>query len=145
MPYLQLDTPFSHTAEEKRRLARRLGEIYSTKMHSNINRLSVAIRELGDGGLWRCGDGAKDPRPAAVLMCDIRKGRSAELRGELAAMLIEACQEILGLKDDNINLEFTQHNGDEMYHTLYGGLSDDWVEGEPDKIDAGLSGSLPGD
>jgi len=128
MPYLQLDTPFKHTAEQKRRLAMRLGEIYSTKMTSNINRLSVAIRELGDGGLWRCGDGPDDPRPAALLMCDIRKGRSAKLRAELAAMLVEACQEILGLEDDNINLEFTQHDGDEMYHTLYGGLSDDWVE-----------------
>ena len=84
MPYLQLDTPFTHTTEQKRRLARRLGEIYSTKMTSNINRLSVSIRELGEGGLWRCGDGADDPRPAAGLMCDIRKGRSAELRGELA-------------------------------------------------------------
>jgi hypothetical protein len=41
MPYLQLDTPFKHTAEQKRRLAMRLGEIYSTKMTSNINRLSV--------------------------------------------------------------------------------------------------------
>jgi hypothetical protein len=67
-------------------------------------------------------------------MCDIRKRRSAKLRGELAAMLVQGCQEILGLKDDNINLEFTQHDGDEMYHTLYGGLSDDWVEGEPDKF-----------
>jgi hypothetical protein len=31
MPYLQLDTPFKHTTERKRRLARRLGEIYSTR------------------------------------------------------------------------------------------------------------------
>lgn len=136
MPYLQLDTPFSHTTEQKRRLAKRFGEIYSTKMTSNINRLSVAIRELGEGGLWRCGDGSEDPRPAAILMCDIRRGRSAALRGQLAAELVKACQEILGLRDDNINLEFTQHDGDEMYHTLYGGLSDEWVAGEPDKFDA---------
>jgi phenylpyruvate tautomerase PptA (4-oxalocrotonate tautomerase family) len=61
MPYLQLDTPFKHTTEQKRRLARRLGEIYSTKMTSNVNRLSVAIRELGASGLWRCGDGSDDP------------------------------------------------------------------------------------
>jgi phenylpyruvate tautomerase PptA (4-oxalocrotonate tautomerase family) len=134
MPYLQLDTPFSHTPDQKRRLAKRLGEIYAIKMSSNINRLSVAIRELGEGGLWRCGDGPDDPRPAAILMCDIRRGRSAELRGELAAELVKACQEILGLRDDNLNLEFTQHDGDEMYHTLYGGLSDDWVEGAPDTL-----------
>jgi phenylpyruvate tautomerase PptA (4-oxalocrotonate tautomerase family) len=136
MPYLQLDTPFSHTTDQKRRLAKRMGEIFSVKMSSNINRLSVAIRELGEGGLWRCGDGPNDPRPAAILMCDIRKGRPAQLREELAAELVKACQEMLGLEDDQINLEFTQHDGDEMYHTLYGGLSDDWKPGEPDKFDS---------
>ena len=39
MPYLQLDTPFSYSAEAKQRLAKRLGKIYSEKMNSNINRL----------------------------------------------------------------------------------------------------------
>jgi hypothetical protein len=132
MPYLQLDTPFSYPVEVKQRLAKRLGEIYSEKMNSNINRLTIAIRDLGEGGIWRCGEG--EPRPAALLMCDIRRGRSAGQRAELAKLLIEACKEIAGLRDDNLNLEFTQHAGDEMYHTLYGGLSDDWKAGEPDRL-----------
>ena len=63
MPYLQLDTPFSYSAETKQRLAKRLGEIYAEKMNSSINRISVAIRQLDEGGLWRCGEG--DPRPAS--------------------------------------------------------------------------------
>jgi len=132
MPYLKLDTPFSYPAEAKKRLAKRLGEVYSEHMNSNINRLTVAIRELGEGGIWRCGE--EDPRPAALLMCDIRRGRSAEQRAELARKLIDACKEILGLTDDNLNLEFTQHAGDEMYHTHYGGLSDDWNPDEPDRL-----------
>jgi phenylpyruvate tautomerase PptA (4-oxalocrotonate tautomerase family) len=97
MPYLQLDAPFFYPAEVKRRLARRLGEIYSRTMNSNINRLTVAIQEL-------------------------------------ARRLVDACKEILGLSDDNLNVEFTQHAGDEMYHTLYGGLSDDWNPDEPDRL-----------
>ena len=132
MPYLQLDTPFSYPVDVKRRLAKRLGEIYSQMMNSNINRLTVAVRELGEGGVWRCGEG--DPRPAALLMCDIRRGRSAQLRAELARQLVDACKEILGLRDDNLNVEFTQHAGDEMYHTLYGGLGDDWNPDEPDRL-----------
>jgi phenylpyruvate tautomerase PptA (4-oxalocrotonate tautomerase family) len=132
MPYLQLDTPFEYTTEQKQRLAKRLGQIYSTTMQSNINRLTVAIRELGAGSMWRCNEG--DPRPAALLMCDIRRGRPAALRAELARKLIDACIEIVGLREDNLNLEFTQHNGDEMYHTLYGGLSDDWEPGKADLI-----------
>ena len=126
MPYLQLDTPFSHSVEDKRRLAARFGEIYTTSMTSDINRLSVCIREVGEGGLWRCGDGTDDPRPAGLLMCDIRRGRPAEQRAALAERLLEACREILGFRSDNLNLEFTQHAGDEMFHPLLGGLSDDW-------------------
>jgi hypothetical protein len=69
-------------------------------------------------------------------MCDIRRGRSAELRSKLAALLVDACIEIVGLRKDNLNIEFTQHAGDEMYHTLYGGLSDDWNPEEPDILEA---------
>ena len=69
-------------------------------------------------------------------MCDIRRGRPAGQRAELARQLIDACKEILGLRDDNLNVEFTQHAGDEMYHTLYGGLSDDWNPDKPDCLGA---------
>lgn len=132
MPYLQLETPFQYSPDQKQALAKRFGEIYSKTMNSNVNRLTVSIRELGESNIWRCGDG--DPRPAALLMCDIRRGRPAELRAKLAALLVEACIEILGLREDNLNVEFTQHAGDEMYHTLYGGLSDEWNSGEPDVL-----------
>jgi phenylpyruvate tautomerase PptA (4-oxalocrotonate tautomerase family) len=132
MPYLQLDTPYSYPAEQKQRLAKTLGEIYSQTMNSNINRLTVAIRELSAGSICRCGE--QEPRPAALLMCDIRRGRPAELRAELARKLIDACVEIVGLRNDNLNIEFTQHDGDEMYHTLYGGLSDDWHPDQPDTL-----------
>ena len=132
MPYLQLDTPFSYPAEVKQRLAKRLGEIYSRTMNSTINRVTVAIREFGEGGIWHCGEG--DPRPAALLMCDIRRGRPVEQRAELARRLIDARKEIVGLRDDNLNVEFTLHAGDELYHTLYGGLSDDWNPDEPNRL-----------
>jgi phenylpyruvate tautomerase PptA (4-oxalocrotonate tautomerase family) len=56
MPSLQLDTPFSCSAKTKQHLAKRLGEIYAKKMNANINRISVAIRQLGEGGVWRYGD-----------------------------------------------------------------------------------------
>ena len=141
MPYLQLDTSFSLSLDVKRRLARRLGEIYSETMNSNINRLTVAIRELGEGGVWRCGPDA--PRPAALLMCDIRRGRTAEHRARLAERLVEACIGIAGLREDNLNVEFTQHTGDEMYHTMYGGLSDDWTPNEPDRLGRASEAAAP--
>jgi phenylpyruvate tautomerase PptA (4-oxalocrotonate tautomerase family) len=131
MPYLQLDTPFSHTHEVKQRFAKRVGEIYARQMGANVNRITIAIRELGQGGVWRCGD--NEPRPAALLMCDIRRGRPLEQRAELARQLVDACIKILGLRADNLNIEFTQHAGDDMYHPLLGGFSDDWTSAENDK------------
>ena len=124
MPYLQLDVSQSYSREAKRQLAKRLGEIYALKMQADVSRVSIAIRELTSGGLWRCTAG--EPYEAALLMCDVRKGRPAEQRAELAKTLIDACIEILGLRIDQVNVEFTQHTGDEMYHPMRGGLSADW-------------------
>ncbi len=128
MPYLQIDISRSYPTEVKQQLARRLGEIYSSIMQADIRRISIAIRELGEGGLWRCT--GTDPYPAALLMCDIRRGRPAEQRAKLAEALVGACRESLALEINEINVEFTQHAGDEMYHPMLGGLSDDWSEAE---------------
>ncbi len=122
--------PFAHGIAVKRRLAERLGATYAAMMDADIRRVSVAIRELGDGGLWRCT--ADAPYPAALLMLDIRRGRPAEQRARLAEALVAICLEELGLRPDQLNVEFTQHAGDEMFHPLLGGLSDDWREGESD-------------
>ncbi|MEM7500264.1 MAG: tautomerase [Pseudomonadota bacterium] len=138
MPYLQLDTPFSHSTDEKRRLSKRFGEVFAEVMVASPNRITVSIRELGRGGCWRCQGPAEggEPREAAILMLDIRRGRPPGQRAELARRLIDACKEILGYEDRDVNAEFTQHAGDEMYHTLHGGLSDDWQAGEPDRLEA---------
>jgi phenylpyruvate tautomerase PptA (4-oxalocrotonate tautomerase family) len=89
VPYLQIDVPIHHPLLQKQRLAKRLGEIYAETMQANVKRISVAIRELADGGIWRCTEG--EPYQAALLMCDIRRGRPAEQRARLAKALIDAC------------------------------------------------------
>ena len=38
--------------------------------------------------------------------------------------------EILGLREDRLNVEFTQHSGDEMYHPALGGYSPEWEPGQ---------------
>jgi phenylpyruvate tautomerase PptA (4-oxalocrotonate tautomerase family) len=128
MPYLQLDVSERYTPDVKRRLAKKLGQVYAERMQADVNRVSIAIRELTPGGLWRCT--TEEPYEAALLMCDIRKGRPPEQRAALAKALIDACIDVLGFRIDQINVEFTQHSGDEMYHPLRGGLSQDWQPGE---------------
>jgi phenylpyruvate tautomerase PptA (4-oxalocrotonate tautomerase family) len=127
MPYLQIDVHRKYPAAVKQQLAQRFGAIYSQHMQANVRRISVAIRELEDG-LWRCTD--HEPYAAALIMCDIRKGRPPEQRAGLAAALVETTTQLLELRIDQVNVEFTQHSGDEMYHPLLGGLSDDWQASE---------------
>ena len=130
MPYLQLDVNDSYSEDLKRRLAARMCETYSSMMSVDIRRISVAIRELGAGGIWRIAEAGEVPVPVSLLMLDIRRGRPAELRMEVARALCAHCIELLGLTEDRLNVEFTQHDGDEMYHPTLGGFSPDWKQGE---------------
>jgi phenylpyruvate tautomerase PptA (4-oxalocrotonate tautomerase family) len=128
MPYLQLDVNGRYPVEDKKRLAAQLCQTYANLMSVDIRRISVAIRECGEGGVWRTVDGL--PEPVSVLMCDIRRGRPAALRLEVAKALCQDCMDLLGLREDRLNVEFTQHAGDEMYHPTLGGYSPEWSEGE---------------
>ena len=130
MPYLQLDVTSSYSTSDKKRLAAAMSATYARMMSVDIRRISVAIRELGEGGVWRVPEVGQDPTPVAVMMLDIRRGRSPELRMEVAKALCRDCLEVLGLREDRLNVEFTQHDGDEMYHPTLGGYSPDWKPGE---------------
>jgi len=131
MPYLQLDLNQHYDTADKKKLAKAMSETYARMMSVDVRRISVAIRELGEGGVWRCADAGSDPIPVSVMMLDIRRGRPPELRMEVAKALCQHCMEILGLEENRLNVEFTQHSGDEMYHPALGGYSPEWSEGEP--------------
>ena len=127
MPYLQLDVPSHYPVDVKRGLARRLGEKYARIMQTTPELVTVAFRELGEGGVWCCNAG--EPEPAALLACDIRRGRPPEQRAELAQALIDACVETLGLPSDRLVVEFTQHTADEMYRAGRGWAAE-WTPAE---------------
>jgi len=81
MPYLQIDVSEPYPLAQKQLLAKRLGEIYAAK--------NAGEREEGIGchsrarGRRRFGVVARgEPYQAALLMCDIRRGRPAEQRAE---------------------------------------------------------------
>ena len=130
MPYLQLDVTSAYAPSDKKRLAAAMSETYAKMMSVDIRRISVAIRELGEGGVWRIPEVGQEPTEVALLMLDIRRGRSAELRMDVAKALCAHCIDILGLREDRLNVEFTQHDGDEMYHPTLGGYSPDWTASE---------------
>lgn len=61
MPYLQLDVNGPYPVAAKKLLTKTLCETYACIMKVDIRRISIAIRELGEGGVWRTIDG--DPTP----------------------------------------------------------------------------------
>jgi phenylpyruvate tautomerase PptA (4-oxalocrotonate tautomerase family) len=134
MPYLHLDVPACYSLTVKRDLAQRLGRLYAEIMQTTPDLVDVTFRELGEGGVWRCGDNA--PVPAAVLTLEIRRGRPAEQRARLASALHDACVEALALNPELLSVEFTQHAGDEIYRkgfvdgVLHGALGKDWSPSE---------------
>ena len=115
MPHLQLDTSGTYSVEVKREFARRLGDVYAEKMQTSPDIVDVTIREHGVGGVWRCGS---EPHPSAVLSCDIRRGRSVDKRAQLADALVDVAVDVLGVDDRYFNVEFTQHDGDEIYSSI---------------------------
>lgn len=128
MPYIQLEVINHYPVETKKRLAKAIGQAYSEIMQADARRITVTIRELGEGSVWRCSE--DEPWPAAIMMCDIRAGRTKETREALSKKLIEICNEMLALGVNQLNVEFTQHSGDEMYHQWMGRLSNDWSADE---------------
>jgi phenylpyruvate tautomerase PptA (4-oxalocrotonate tautomerase family) len=124
MPSLQLDVAATYDPATKRELARRMGAVYAEVMGADPEIVTVAIRDLGTGGVWRCTGG--EPVPGALLMCDVRRGRPVETRAELCRRLVAACEEVAGLDPALLKIEFTQHAGDEMWHPHLGGFNRDW-------------------
>jgi phenylpyruvate tautomerase PptA (4-oxalocrotonate tautomerase family) len=132
MPYLQLDVPYEYPADVRLRLARCLGDRFADIMQTTPDRIIVAVRQLAEGALVRCNSGT--PEPAAVLKCDIRRGRPAEQRAELARALIDACVMILHLHPSQLSVEFTQHAGDEIFEAGTGWIGE-WAAAEQCEVD----------
>ncbi|MFN8526323.1 MAG: hypothetical protein U0821_24760 [Chloroflexota bacterium] len=129
MPYLQLDLPAHYPADVKRRLARALGDLYCAHMQARPGIVTVGFRELGPDNLWKSGN--IEPRPGALIQCDIRRGRPSAQREALAREIVALCVRELRLAEADIALEFTQHAGDEMFRD--GKLGPEWQPDEAER------------
>jgi phenylpyruvate tautomerase PptA (4-oxalocrotonate tautomerase family) len=125
MPSIQIDLPLTVEPDDKRALARAVGEIYANTMQVNADLLTVSIHDVGRGGVWRCHDDG-EPTPSALVLCDIRRGRPVETRAALARQLVDLLAATFDLSRTWLKVEFTQHAGDEMYHPHLDGFNKDW-------------------
>jgi phenylpyruvate tautomerase PptA (4-oxalocrotonate tautomerase family) len=128
VPSLQLDFPGTLDETASRALARRLGSDYAEIMGVEPHIVTVVVRGLGPGTIWRCT--SEEPVSAVLLMCDIRRGRPVETRAGLARALVGDVVEALGVPPEAVKVEFTQHGGDDMFHPHLGGFNRDWTADE---------------
>ena len=126
MPFIQLDLPGKYPSDTKKRLARKLGNTYCVIMQTRPGIVNDAFRELGKGNIYRTGH--VEPHAVCVIACDIRQGRNAEQRRNLAEAFVQLCTADLGLPEGGYTVTFTQHPGDEIFRD--GRYSQDWYAGE---------------
>lgn len=129
MPYLQINLPGQYASEKKRALGLRFCELYSKIMKTQSWRPNVGISELGENNLMRIG--ANGPEPVIMILVEYRRGRPANYRLELARKLVEACEEILDVSQSSVLVEFTPHDGNEMFRD--GNWVADWGPAEAGK------------
>jgi phenylpyruvate tautomerase PptA (4-oxalocrotonate tautomerase family) len=125
VPFLQLDVPGPLTMAQKRHLAEALGACYAETMQTQRHIPSIAVR-CNDGGPWRWEEGAL--HEVAVLMCDVRRGRSSEHRARAMHTLATLVADELGIDPLRVVVEFTQHDHDEMFR--YGRIAEAWTVAE---------------
>lgn len=126
MPYLQVNLPGQYSSEIKRELAIELCKAYAEIMETQIWRPNVGIAELGKDNLFHLSDDGLEP--IMMVMIEFRKGRPAEYRLNLARRVAAICSNLCDVPLKNILIEFTPHDGNEMYRD--GDWAGEWSPSE---------------
>ena len=134
MPYLRLDLAQTYPSQTKRELAARLCHLYADVMQTQLWRPNVGIAELGEDNLFDLGkDGLES---ITMVLVEMRRGRSLDLRLELGRRIVDICAEVLGVPKRTVLVEFTVHTGEEILRD--GEWAGEWTaaeaSGRPDTV-----------
>ena len=130
MPYLRLDLAKTYPPQTKRELATRLCHLYADVMQTQLWRPNVGIAELGGDNLFHLGDDGLES--ITMVLVEIRRGRSLDLRLELGRRIVDICAEVLGIPKRTVLVEFTVHTGEEMLRD--GEWAGDWTAAEASSL-----------
>ena len=126
MPYLRLDLAKTYPPQTKRELAVRLCHLYADVMQTQSWRPNVGIAELGGDNLFHLGEDGLES--ITMVLVEIRRGRSLDLRLELGRRIVDICAEVLGIPKRTVLVEFTVHSGDEILRD--GEWAGEWTAAE---------------
>lgn len=111
-PSLTVDCSAAMTEGEKQAFVRRLTDLYAEHMETGTDHVTVVIRERSTAELaiGRAGTG----EPCFLLEADVRRGREFEQKRSFALAAMELAASGWGIRDPNMKVVFTEHQGEEM-------------------------------
>lgn len=125
MPHLRFEVtePLDGSVEP---FAEWAADLYAEVMDTGTGHVAVTVREEATLSLGRAGA----DEPVAVLNADVRAGRSADQRRDLAVAVIEQLGERWGVPAENVYVVYTEHPGEDFH--LQEGTLDAWTADEAD-------------
>jgi hypothetical protein len=99
-------------------------------MQTQLWRPNVGIAELGGDNLFHLGDDGLES--ITMVLVEIRRGRSLDLRLELGRRIVDICAEVLGVPKKRVLVEFTIHSGDEILRD--GEWAGNWTAAEASSL-----------
>ncbi|SEH15747.1 hypothetical protein SAMN04487967_2223 [Natronorubrum sediminis] len=130
MPLLQFETTCTLSADEKRAIADRVTDLYTTTMATTAGHVAISIREREPTALHL---GRSVEGPLVFLDAEIRQGRSLERKRTFALETFSYFGETFDVPDENMKVVFTEHPGEHMMGVdRVGG---EWDGSDPDEAD----------
>jgi len=130
MPHLQFEVTERIDRSAVESFADRITTLYATIMDTGTGHVGVTVR---DGASLALGRADADDR-IAFLNADVRAGRTAEQRRELAVAVMEELHERWDVPTENVYVVYTEHSGED-FHLREGALSswssDEAEDGSP--------------
>ncbi len=128
MPFVQVHTSRTLSAEAKRALGFALAKTYGEHMQTSHRIVNVGFVHYLDGDLARFDAEDDAAREMTVVTCDIRAGRAPQQQEALGRAITAACSHALALPEARIAVYITEHPGYEIYRD--GGRAPDWSPSE---------------
>ncbi|MFC7165559.1 tautomerase [Halospeciosus flavus] len=128
MPHLQFETTVDLDDDETAPFTDWVTELYAHVMDTGTDHVAVTVRNHPAAAL-SLGRAGPD-EPVAVVNADVRAGRSADQRRELAESLVGELDARFGVPTANCYVVYTEHPGED-FHLAEGPLAS-WDHDEDD-------------
>ena len=126
MPHLRFDLNFTPSAEDKTRFAATVAQHFGRVMNTGTEHVAVSLRcgAPEDIVFARAADAAR----VALLDFDVRRGRTAGQKRELALAVIGELQKAFAVAPSAVYLVYTEHDGADFQ--MEDGVLPSWSAGE---------------